>query len=287
VPNAKDLKKQQLILLGSAIVVMAALLVFGKTVPPKKAMAQPVTEGHAPHADHDDAAVAEVSIEKMSADARKQLNPQQLEQLKALEAVPVTATSQKQLSDFWKGIHHHELTLHYLAESAKLENSEKSLTFAAHLMLNNMMEESDAQLQHWYATQSKELFEKALVINPGNDSSRIGLGATYMFGHVSDNPMQGILPIREIAEKNPDNLYAQMMLGLGGMQSGQFEKAIPRFKAVVEKQPDNVEAAFHLAEAYELSGDKENAVKWYRVVQEKIPVEQAKKDIEARIKTLQ
>ena len=70
----------------------------------------------------------------------------------------------------------------------------------------------------------------------------MGLGACYMFGNISDNPMEGIGPIREVVQRDPDNLYAQMILGLGGMKSGQFDKAIERFKIVVDKQPDNLEA---------------------------------------------
>jgi hypothetical protein len=58
-------------------------------------------------------------------------------------------------------------------------------------------------MQRWLATQAKELFDKALIINPNNDSTKIGIGVCYMFGNISDNPMQGILAIREIADKNP------------------------------------------------------------------------------------
>ena len=119
-------------------------------------------------------------------------------------------------------------------------------------------------MQHWLATQAKELFEIALKLNPQNDSSKIGLGACYMFGNISENPMQGILAIKEIADKNPNNIYAQMMLGLGGVQSGQYDKAIERFLNVVKKQPDNIEAILNLAQVYDRQSDKANAVKWYK-----------------------
>jgi tetratricopeptide (TPR) repeat protein len=282
------LKKQQLILLGSAVVIMAGIFLFGKTVPPPSVQQRPVAEGHAGSGNSTAPGMAlSVSTDTLLAAARQHLKPEQAQQLLLLEKALPTAASAKALSDFWKGIHHHELTLYYLGESAKLENSEKSLTFAAHLFLNNMMEEHDGPLQHWYAARSKELFEKALAVNPNNDSSRIGLGATYMFGHVSDNPMQGILPIREIAEKHPDNLYAQMMLGLGGIQSGQYQKAVDRFLIIVQKQPDNLEAIFHLAETYDRMGDKANAVKWYEAIVKKIPSEEVKKELTQRIKALQ
>ena len=150
-----------------------------------------------------------------------------------------------------------------------------------------MLATNDAAMQHWLATQAKELFESAIKLNPDNDSSKIGLGACYMFGNISENPMQGILAIREIAEKNPGNIYAQMMLGLGGIQSGQLDKAIERFTNVIKMQPGNVEAILDLAQAYDRKDDKMNAVKWYSEALNYIHVPEARNEIETRIKSLQ
>ena len=108
-----------------------------------------------------------------------------------------------------------------------------------------------------------------------------------MFGGISDNPMQGILAIKEIADKDPNNMYAQMMLGLGGVQSGQYDKAAERFLTVIKNQPDNIEAILNLAAVYERLDKKADAVKWYKEALNYIQVPEAKKDIEERIKSLQ
>ena len=72
-----------------------------------------------------------------------------------------------QLASYWKdSLHKDEIGAYYTGEAAKLENSEKNLTFAAHLLLDDMMSTSDATMQHWLATQAKELFEIALKLNP-------------------------------------------------------------------------------------------------------------------------
>ena len=151
-------------------------------------------------------------------------------------------------------LHHEEIGAYYTGEAAKLENSEKNLTFAAHLLLDNMMSSTDASMHEWLATQAKELFDKALIINPDNDSSKDRSRGLLHVWNISDNPMQGILAIKEIADKDPDNMYAQMMLGLGGIQSGQYDKAAERFLTVVKKQPDNIEAILNLAGVYERYG---------------------------------
>ncbi|HVX51684.1 MAG TPA: tetratricopeptide repeat protein, partial [Chitinophagaceae bacterium] len=194
----------------------------------------------------------------------------------------------KQLAEFWGDTARQpSIGAFYFGEAAKLENSEKNLTFAAHLLLNNAMADTSAAMQTWQATQAKALFEKALQLNPANDSSKVGLGACYLFGNISATPMQGIMAIREVAERDTNNMYAQMMLGLGGVKSGQLDKAIERFLTVVRKQPHYLEAVINLAEAYDRKGDRENAVKWYKAAAGMVDIPDLKKEIENRIKALQ
>ena len=76
------------------------------------------------------------------------------------------------------------------------------------------------------------------------------------------------------------------MLGLGGMISGQYDKAIDRLLKVVQHQPENVEAMLMLAEAYERQKDKANAVKWYLESKKHINNADVVKEIEERIKLL-
>ena len=280
------MKKPQLLLAGGAILVFVLLLAFGRTVPlkdPKKVLDPTQSAEH-----------QSIKFEDLLQRAKANITPAQSERLLKLENSVIRGDVKEQqihvfhqLARFWgDSAHLFEPYAYYTGEAAKLENSEKSLTFAAHLFLDNLMTESQPAMQHWLADNAKVLFDKAIAINPGNDSSKIGLGAVYMFGNISDNPMQGILPVREIAQKDPENMYAQMVLGLGGKKSGQYDKAIERFSLVVEKHPDNTEAVFNLAETYDLKGDKANAVKWYQVIRKMVKVPEAQKEIDKRINDL-
>jgi Flp pilus assembly protein TadD len=58
-------------------------------------------------------------------------------------------------------------------------------------------------------------------------------------------------------------MYAQLMLGLGGIESGQYDKAIQRLLKVVRYDQGNLEAVLSLGEAYERIGNKESAKTWY------------------------
>lgn len=281
------MKKQQWILSAAAVILFCGLYFFGKTINPQKPVISAANTSEQP--------VSNLSTPDVLAKSKQNLNAAQLQKLTQMENSVVRGDvhNQKiqidhQLASYWMdSLHNEEIGAYYAGEAAKLENSEKNLTFAAHLLLDNMLATNDVAMQHWLATQAKELFEIALKLNPQNDSSKIGLGACYMFGNISENPMQGILAIKEIADKNPNNIYAQMMLGLGGVQSGQYDKAAERFLNVLKLQPDNIEAILNLAQVYDRQNDKANAIKWYTEALKYIQVPEARTEIEARIKSLQ
>jgi hypothetical protein len=191
-----------------------------------------------------------------------------------------------QLASFWGDtMKLFEPYAHFMAEAARLENSEKSLTFAAHLFLNKLKEEQNPKVQQWEALQSKDLFERSLKINPANDSSKVGLGATLLYGGMV-MPMEAIGKIREVADRDTTHLYAQMTMGEASLLSQQYEKALARFSRVVRMQPDNLEAIFRAAEISERMGKKKAAAGWYAKLLPYINNAAMKKEVEARIAEL-
>jgi len=276
------LKKQQLFLLAGATLLFCVVYFFGKTTPPKKNTAA----AGSPDSTY--------NIQKVLEASRSQLTVDQRSRLAQLENSVVRGNVReqkaevfKQIASFYRDTAHLLVPFaYYTGEAAKLENSEKSLTFAARFFLENARKQDDEGLKKWMANESKELFEKALVLDPGNDSLKVGLGSCYIFGNIADNPMQGIMMIREVAERDPSNMYAQYMLGVGGMMSGQLDRAIDRLSLVASKQPENVEVKLMLAEAYEKKGDKKNAVKWYESVRSYIGNPEILQELDKRIQTL-
>jgi tetratricopeptide (TPR) repeat protein len=280
-------KRQQLLLISGGLVVLILLFFFGKTTAPKKEtpvmpMAQEASRSKT------------VSFNDILGSARQRLSKEQNDRLIALENA-VTRGDVKdqklhiyhQLANFWKdSAQVFEPYAYYSGEAAKLENSEKSLNFAARLFIDNLLAASDPSMQNWLAINGKDLYDRSLAINPNNDSAKIGIGACYMFGNISDNPMQGILTVREIVQKNPENIYGHWILGLGGKKSGQFDKAIDHFNKVVAKQPTNVDVVFQLAETNELKGNNAEAVKWYEAAKKLIDNPNIKAEIDKRIQNL-
>lgn len=253
------MKKEQLFLLAGATLLFCVVYFFGRTTPSKSNQVATVS------------ADTSYNIQKVLEASRSQLTVDQRSRLAQLENSVVRGNVReqkaevfKQIAAFYRDTAHLLLPFaYYTGEAAKLENSEKSLTFAAHFLLDGVRAQEDPALKKWMAVSAKELFEKALVLDPSNDSLKVGLGSCYIFGNISETPMEGIQIIREVEQRDPKNMYAQLMLGIGGMISGQYDKAIERLTTVAQAQPSNPEVVVMLAEAYERKGDKANAVKWY------------------------
>jgi tetratricopeptide (TPR) repeat protein len=171
---------------------------------------------------------------------------------------------------------------HYTAEAARLENSEKSLSFAARLFLDVLGREEDQRVRHWEAEQAKDLFERSLKISPGNDSLKVGLGATILYGGLG-SPMEGINLIRQVVEKDSTNAYAQLTMGEASLMSGQLDKAVERFKIVSRLQPSNLQAILLLADTQERMNKKEEALQAYQKSLPLVSNPEMKKEIEKRI----
>lgn len=285
------MKKPQWITIAAALVAVLIIFFFGRTVPEKK---QVVAETHSEDDGHDHGTPDELTIDSILLIAKKQLNSEQVTRINMLEN-SISRGDVKdqqikvyhQLSHFWgDSMRLFPPYAWYEAEAARLENSEKSLTFAAHLFLENLQHESNPGLIKWEAMQAKDLFERSLKINPDNDSSRVGLGACYLFGNISPNPMEGIAKIREVVEKDSTNAYAQLTLVRGLIMSGQMSKAIERLELVNKIHPGNIEAILLLAEVNERKGDKSEAIEWYRKSLQYIPRQDVRAEIEKRISNL-
>ncbi|MCY4778775.1 hypothetical protein ORI89_03865 [Sphingobacterium sp. UT-1RO-CII-1] len=118
----------------------------------------------------------------------------------------------------------------------------------------NLQDTAMATALNRYAIQS---YEKANELDGGSLEAKTGLGAAMVTG--TGNPMAGIALLREVVEKDPNNIQANRTLGLFSLQSRQFDKAIERFKTVVELSPD-AESYFYLATGYENIGLKSEAI---------------------------
>jgi TPR repeat protein len=278
------LRKPQLILILSGLLLFSVLYFFTPRFTAK--------EANAPSQSAENQVVTTESIlntAKLALSESQKISLLSIEnQLIKAKNAQDSLKSYKALTKFWADSAQKLAPYLYFSYSAALlENSEKSLTFAAQLLVDNLLTpDAPPALLPWIAGNAKVLLEKALVINPKNDSAKINLGACYLFGNLSDNPMQGITKIKEVVDKDSTNAYGQFILALGGKKSGQYDKAIERFLTVIKIQTNHIEAMIHLAECYELTDQKALAIEWYTKVSNSVNIPEAKEAISKRIKEL-
>jgi tetratricopeptide (TPR) repeat protein len=280
--------KKQFILAGAGILIVALLFVFGRTVEHKKIVPKrPVNKE-----------LSSFDIGDFINKSKEKLSPSQVVFLSHLENSLKQENDHSQqlslyneLAAFWKdSAHVFEAYAFWISKAAKLDNSEKKLTFAAQLFLDNLRGEHDATKLEWEKREAISLFEAAIKLNPTNDDLRIGLGSCYVFGAgPGGNPqetMKGIQELLTVVRKDSNNMKAQMVLGVGGYVSGQYDKAIERFKKVIAYDSNNIEAIAFLADTYAASGEKEEAIKWYNISKRLVNNPRYSKEVDERIKML-
>lgn len=280
------LKKQLIFtLIGLGIVIL--VFNFASTVASKNKTETPVLSS------------AKIfDIHQFIDEEKKHLSPSQIINLGELENSVTRGDINSQLiigntrlSNFWKdSVKSFEPYVYYLTEAAKLDKSEKNLTFAAQLILNDLRGEKDEAKLNWKTEQAIALFEKAIALYPDNEDLKVGLGSCYIFGKGRvggpQETMKGIQQLLSVVRKDSNNMKAQMMLGVGGYVSGQYDKAIERLQKVIKAQPDNLEAVAFLADTYAAKGDNKEAIKWYLISKRLVNDSHYSKEVDDRIKLL-
>jgi tetratricopeptide (TPR) repeat protein len=243
-------------------------------------------------------AAKQFNINEFIQQSKEHLSPGQSMALGKLENIVTRGdvTSQQvkadtELANFWKdSIHSFEPYAFYLAEAAKLDKSEKNLTFAAQLILDNLRGETDEAKLNWKAEQAIALFQQAIAINPTNDDLRVGLGSCYVFGKGRiggpTETMKGIQELLGVVRRDSTNMKAQLVLGVGGYVSGQYDKAVDRLLKVIKAEPNNLEAIAFLADTYAAKGEKAEAVKWYTISKRMANNPDYSKEVDERIRQL-
>ena len=281
------MKRPQWITLFAGLFLVIIIYSFGRTVPRKKEIRSTLAATQS--------LLPALSTDSVLSLAKKQLEPGALNELRTIESNQPPSSSKVEMLNYYHDLAHFwsekggifEPYAWYEAEAARLENSQKSLNFAARLFLENLQQDNDPERVRWKAMQAKDLFERSLKVNPVNDSARVGIGACYLFGNISAAPMEGIAMIREVAERDSTNVYAQMMLAKGSVISGQYDKAISRLLTVNRVSPGNVEATLMLADLYERMKERKEAVRWYNNSLQLITREDIREEIRSRIAQLE
>ncbi|MFM2192247.1 MAG: hypothetical protein RLZZ118_1204 [Bacteroidota bacterium] len=267
------MKKPQIILVIGAAILLFSLYYWGNPVPPAKTAEQNMTGRPMQR---------KLDFEQIKMNAFTKLDSAKVTAIRALDGKTDVA-SLTALSDLWAEAKQGTMSAKYKADLAKLENTEKSLTFASQYFIDLYTIEQDTALKVWQAAQAAELLEKAVAMNSSNIAAKVKLAQSYTDG--TGETMKGVLMLREVAQTDPSNLAAGITLGRLAVQSGQFDKAITRLEKLLIAHPKNTEAMYFLAESYKGQGNTAKAKELFNECKKIVNNPNFTKEIDDYIKT--
>ena len=253
------LKKQQILIIGATVILMGVLLslnIKGLVKPQEEAAAS--TPASAP--------VAVFTVEQASDIARQDLNANLAQQIKDLEAELKSSADdekldvQKKLAQNWDDVNKPAAAAFYYEMIAVKESNFKNWLTAGDRFTEAYQNTQDSLTQPALIQKATVAYQKAVELDKNSLDAKTGLGMAYVNG--SANPMEGIQLMLGVVKEDPKNIKANLNLGLFSMKSGQFDKAVERFKTVVAQKSDP-EAWFYLASSYENLGMVDNAITAY------------------------
>lgn len=211
-------------------------------------------------------AVVALSLEQVSESAKQTINASLAAEITSLETAlknadePSKLALYKQLALKWDDVNVATPSAFYKELVAQTESSYENWVLAGDQLTTAYQTTQDSTSQPALVQKAITAYQAALKLNPASLDAKTGLGTAYVSG--TPNPMQGITLLLEVVKQDPKNVKANTNLGLFAMRSGQFDKAVTRFKTVIEQKPDP-EAWFYLATSYENLGQNKDAILAY------------------------
>lgn len=256
------MKSKQYIAIGSVVVLMGVLLsldIKGLIKPEDNTEMEAEASGSV--------ATASVSAQSISTTAKQNLNANLAADIERLERELKNASGddaieiQGQLASKWDDVNQPAAAAFSYEAVANAKPNYENWLKAGDRFTEGYKNFSDTTAIQGLVNKAINAYNKALEFNKESLNAQTGLGVAYVTG--TQNPMQGIQLLLGVVKKDPKNVPANLNLGLFSMKSGQFNKAVDRFKTVIEVNA-TPEAYFYLGTSYENLGLKSEAIAAYQ-----------------------
>lgn len=173
-------------------------------------------------------------------------------------ANPEKAKAAHDLAHSWKDLGNEYLELFYHHHAALAEDNADELIATGDKMNVLFRSTQDTLIKNNLLTFALRSYEAALERRPNDLELKVKVGSAYVDG--TAEPMKGISMLREVLEKDPQNLSALIMLGRFSILSGQYDKAKQHLDKVLQLEPNNSEAIYFMAITQEGLGNYEKAI---------------------------
>ncbi len=145
----------------------------------------------------------------------------------------------------------------YSEVSAEHSNTVTAWTEAGERFLLNARYMGDQLRKEDWFGRSRSCFEKAVELAPDDLDIQVDLAVCLIEGasFLGIAPMEGIGMLKNVEQRDPENIKALVNLGYFSLRSGQFDRAEERFDRVLEIDPGYGEAYLYLSDLHEKQGE--------------------------------
>lgn len=165
----------------------------------------------------------------------------------------------KSLSGTWYDLGYPSIAGTYAEEIANMQKSEDAWSVTGTTYALCVKNETDQKIKNFCSKRAIKAFESAISLAPQKIEPRINLAICFVDNPDQNNPMQGILMLRELNTKYPENVAVLNQLGKLALQTNQIDKALARLEAAISLEPDNMNTICLLASAYSDAGNEAKA----------------------------
>lgn len=257
-----NIRYKQLILIGAIVLVIGFLFtrdIKGLVKPNENTQGATATQMMPETTE-------QLNLEEISRTGKNLLNVNLAKEITALEnefktsADADKATKAKALAQKWDDLEQAIPSALYLEIAASKEPSLGNWIVTGDRFLKAFDNTRDSVTQPILLSKANAAFTSAMALDSTSLAAKTGLGITIVNG--MGMPMSGIAMLLEVVKADPKNLKANMSLGTFAIKSGQFDKAITRFKDIIAIKP-SPDAYFYLGTAYENLGKNTEAIDAY------------------------
>ena len=165
----------------------------------------------------------------------------------------------KELAGLWYAAGSPAISGAYAEEIGSLEQSPEAWSIAGSTFFIGIEKELSEKAKQFCKDGAVRNFEKAISLEPDNPDHHLNLALTYTAAPPADNPMKGVLMLRDLTDRFPEHGPILVQLGRLAIQTGQYERASERLQQALEIDPQNVQAICMLAEVWDYLGKPELA----------------------------
>jgi tetratricopeptide (TPR) repeat protein len=249
------LGKFQIFTLAGAIVIVL-LLFFGFEYKPNKIINLEKSRSNN---------LEVTGIENLIVTARESLSLEEMKTLEAMQAATKDSAvvskieSTKAYASKWYELGYPVISAYYAEEVAKVDKSADSWAIAGTSYILGLKSSEQEKEKEFAFNRAITAFENAISLEPENVNHQINLSLVYVEKPLSDNPMKGILMLRDLNKKYPENASVMVQLARLAIKTGQWDRAQERLEQALKIDGNNRQANCLMAEVMTNKGESDLA----------------------------